>query len=57
MDPVVTVRWVVKAPIIIVANDDRIVVIAIVTTDAVARYVMAVIDETDRRAETGLAPT
>ena len=50
MDPVITVRWIIKAPIIIVAYDDRIGVVPIMTPDPVARDIAAVIDKAKGRA-------
>lgn len=45
VDPVVSVWRFIQAPIIIVADDDRIVVVAIVPANPIARDIVAIIDE------------
>ena len=45
MHPVVAIWRFVEAPIIIISDDDRIIVVAIVTANPVARHIVAVIHE------------
>ncbi len=49
VDPVVSIWRLVEAPIIIVADNDRIIVIAIVPTNTIARDIIAIIDESECR--------
>lgn len=48
MDPVIAARRVIEAPIIIVSYDDRIGVIAVMTSDIIARHIMAIIHISER---------
>ena len=48
MDPVIAARRVIEAPIIIVAYDDCIGVIAVMASDIVARHVVAIIHVSER---------
>ena len=50
VDPVIAARRIIEPPIIIVAYDDRIGVVPIMTTDPVTRDIAAVIDKAKGRA-------
>ena len=45
MDPVISVWRIIQAPIVIIADYDRIGVVAVMPTDAIARDIAMVIDE------------
>ena len=47
-DPVIAVRRIIEPPIIIVAYDDRIGVIAIMASDEIARHIVAIIHVSER---------
>ena len=49
MHPVIAVWRIIQAPIVIVADNDRIGVVAIMPTDAIARHISAIIDEAKGR--------
>ena len=48
MDPVMAIWRLIETPIIIVADNDRIIVVAIVSANAIARDIITVIDEAKR---------
>ena len=48
VDPVIAVRRIIETPIIIVAYDDRIGVIAIMASDIIARHIVAIIHVSER---------
>lgn len=50
VDPVIAMRRVIKAPIIIVSDDDRVRVVAVISTDIIARHIVAIIHVSERRA-------
>ena len=45
MDPVITIRRLVQAPIIVITDDDRVIVVAIMSTNPVIRHIVSVIDK------------
>lgn len=49
MHPVIAVWRIIQAPIVIIANDDRIGVVAIMPTDPIAWHIVAIIDEAKGR--------
>lgn len=44
MDPVIAVWRIIETPIIIVANDDRVIMVAIISTNLIVRHIVAIID-------------
>ena len=47
MDPMIAMRRVIEAPIIVITDDDRVGVIAVISANVIARHIVAIIHKSE----------